>query len=154
VWGKSWVIGLGLLLIGLSSAQNYDLVFKQYNAEFLSGVWNTSTMGHFIRAFADSVGDPDSAYVVPYPYWVDTRLVGINAGNPTKDYALWPDNFSETLTQKEAKLFLLKPDDLPSLILLQDLYPQATSWIYHDTFRNGVILTGKDFIVFFVPDQP
>ena len=45
-------------------------------------------IGQVIRGFADSVGDADDAYVIPYPYWVDTRLVGINAGYPTTDYAL------------------------------------------------------------------
>jgi hypothetical protein len=114
----------------------------------MAGAWNTSDMGNIIHAFATSVGTPDSAYVVPFPYWVDTRLVGINACYPLKDYALWPANFKDTLAEPHAKLFLVKYEDQKDLDALITLYPQSTYWQFHAN------LSGKDFWVLLVPPQP
>lgn len=144
--GGRWAASLvALCLLFWSFTQNYSLVFNQFDKQFMAGAWNTSEMGQLIRNFADSVGSEDSAYVVPYPYWVDTRLVGINAGYPLKDYALWPENFSKTLAETRAKLFILNPKDESSLVLLKQMYPQHTIWYYKAKIE------GKDFYVFFVP---
>jgi hypothetical protein len=107
-------------------------------------------MGKVIRGFATSVGTPDTAYVVPYPYWVDTRLVGINAGYPRKDYALWPQDFEKTIEQPNPKLFLLKTEDQEDLAKLEALYPKGTVNVFHVSEFEG-----KDFYEFFVPpDSP
>jgi len=111
----------------------------------MAGAWNTSEIGKVIRGFTESVGTEDTAFVVPFPYWVDTRLVGINAGFPQKDYALWPDKFQETLTETRAKLFILKAEDTADLAKLQELYPAGTTTT-HTNPREG-----KDFFIFFVP---
>jgi hypothetical protein len=151
---KSRRMGIGLtavlvlFLFTWSASQNFDLVFNQFDKQFMAGAWNTDDMGKIIHAFATSVGTPDSAYVVPFPYWVDTRLVGINAGYPTKDYALWPANFKDTLTEPHAKLFLVKSDDQQDLNALVDLYPQSTYWLFKAK------LPGKDFWVVLVPPAP
>ncbi|NPV77014.1 MAG: hypothetical protein HPY59_11645 [Anaerolineae bacterium] len=148
VAAKATVVLLGIGLMAGSASQNYNLVFKQFDEQFMAGAWNTSEIGHIIRAFGESVGSPETAYVVPYPYWVDTRLVGINAGFPFKDYALWPENFSESLSETRAKLFILKPEDQESLEMLKTMYPEGVSWL-HRAQREG-----KDFILLFVPMQP
>jgi len=142
---RSLVAGLAVALILVSAASNYDLVFSQFKDQFLRGAWNTSQMGHLIRAFADSVGSPDSAYVVPYAHWVDTRLVGINAGFPEKDYALWPENFEDVKEDPRAKLFLIKPEDSDAIEKLQNLFPQGTLWLQKGPYE------GKDFLVYFTP---
>ena len=139
---------LAVLLFTWSTSQNFDLVFHQFDKQFMAGAWNTSDMGKIIHAFATSIGTPDSAYVVPFPYWVDTRLVGINAGYPTKDYALWPDNFKDTLSDPHAKLFLVKDEDQKDLDALTALYPQSTYWMFHSP------LEGKNFWIMLVPPQP
>ncbi len=146
--GKALPVLLGIGLLAGAASQNYNLVFKQFDEQFMAGAWNTSEIGHIIRAFGESVGSPETAYVVPYPYWVDTRLVGINAGFPFKDYALWPENFSETLSETRAKLFVLKPEDQESLETLKTMFPEGVSWL-HRVRREG-----KDFVLLFVPMQP
>ena len=98
-------------MLSISLVQDYNLVFEKYRWQFLNSAWNTSEIGLVIRSFADSVGGKDQAFVVPYPHWVDTRLVGINAGYPEKDYALWPDSFESTTMISPPKLFILKPED-------------------------------------------
>ncbi len=143
--GKILACGfIGFILLG-AILQNYNLVFKQYKDQFDAGAWNTSQMGEVIRGFAESTGTFDTAYVVPVAHWVDTRLVGINAGLPTKDYALWPESFNETLSENRAKLFLLKGDDNQDLKLLLGYYPEAAVYLYDQK------LEGKDFYIVYVP---
>ncbi|HEX7557307.1 MAG TPA: hypothetical protein VF338_11825, partial [Leptolinea sp.] len=133
-----------ILLLG-SILQNYDLVFFQYDKNYINNALNTSQIGAVIRNFADVYGDPNSAYVVGYPYWVDTRLVGMNAGYPTKDFAIWPDKFNDTVANKRAKLFILNPEDVNSLNQLRQLFPD-----YYETVYQGWV-PSKNFIGFLVP---
>ncbi|MGW8250415.1 MAG: hypothetical protein ACWGO1_07210, partial [Anaerolineales bacterium] len=118
-----------------------------YQAVFAQSSWNTSEMGQVIRQFTSSVGSPDSAWVVAYPHWVDTRLVGMNAGYPLKDYAIWPDQFAETTADPGAKLFLVKPEDGQALQTLQGLYPQGVLTEYQSK------LEFHNFLMYFVPPQ-
>jgi len=147
VGGKAAAVTLGLELLAMSSAQSYDLVFYQWNRIHRMSTWNSSEIGGVIRAFAESVGTPDSAWVIPYPYWVDTRVVGIVAGYPTKDYALDPKELASTVSYPEDKLFILYPQDQASLQQLEILYPTGELSTYHSQEPT------KDFLMFFVPRQ-
>jgi hypothetical protein len=97
-----------------------------------------------IKDYTGSFVKPENAYVVAYPYWVDTRLVGINAGFPTRDFAVWPQQFPETLSQTGPKLFIIKSDDTNSIGLLKQLYPEGYLQLYPSKFEN------KDFYLFTV----
>jgi hypothetical protein len=136
---------LGILLVSWSAAQNYDLVFNQYARQYQLASWNTTEVGHVIRSFADSIGTPNTAWVVGYPHWVDTRLVGINAGYPRLDYAIWPDQLESTLEVPGTKLFILKPEDAEGLDLLRALYPAGQLRNYNSRVEN------KDFRLYVVP---
>ncbi|MCP4708879.1 MAG: hypothetical protein GY869_09665 [Planctomycetes bacterium] len=129
----------------LSISQNYDLVFRQFKTQFDSGTWNTSELGAIIRQFADTAGDEDSAWVIPYPHWMDTRLVGINAGVPLRDYALWADQLESTLDNPGIKIFMFKPEDENAQLRLRDLYPSG-SLVLHESE-----LDGKSFYIYTVP---
>ena len=78
------------LFVGLLG-QNFDLALVQYPAQYKLAVPNASEIGEFVHDFAHTIGSYPNAYVVPYPYWVDTRLVGMYAGDPERDYAVLPD---------------------------------------------------------------
>ncbi len=67
----------------------------------------TSEMGTVIKQFEETYGTTDSVWIVPYPYWVDTRLPGVWAGIPNRDFALWPEDFKTTLDVKSTKLIML-----------------------------------------------
>ena len=139
----AWLVGGGLL-VG-AAVQNYDLVFDQYASQFRTNAWNTSELGAVIRQFADSTGAEDSAWVVPYPHWVDTRLVGIRAGFPNRDYALWPERIPETVGDLRPKLFLVKPEDTDTLELLSNLYPTSVQRLFDSQ------IDGRDFYMVSVP---
>ncbi len=145
LWGKRMAWGVGILLLAWSSAQNYDLVFRQYRNFFALSSWNTSELGAVIRQFADSVGTEETAWVVPYPHWVDTRLVAIRAGVPGKDYALWPDQLPQSLEEPQTKMFLFKLEDTSAMETLRELYPTGSMQLYDSEIQ------GKDFYIYFVP---
>jgi 4-amino-4-deoxy-L-arabinose transferase-like glycosyltransferase len=138
--------GLVAVLLIWCMAQNADLVFHQFKVQFNAAAWNTYEIGDVVRSFADSIGSIDTAYVVPYPYWVDTRLVGINAGYPTKDTAIAPNQFAETKSDPRAKLFILKQEDQENIAALKKLYPNGTLQYHKSTPYEG-----KDFWLFLVP---
>ncbi|MEX1071743.1 MAG: glycosyltransferase family 39 protein [Anaerolineales bacterium] len=143
-----WVAGVvGTIVLLISAALNYGLFFGRYIPAYDLYSWNTSELGGVIADYADSFGSLDSAWVVAYPHWVDTRLVGMNAGNPTRDYAIWPDQLSSTLEIPAPKLFLLKPEDGVGLDALRQLYPAGLL----NMFQSRV--PTKEFMVFFVPAQ-
>jgi hypothetical protein len=143
--GRTAVILFGLFLLAAAAGANYNLIFERYNQQFMGGAWNTSQIGQTIRAFSDTIGSPDTAYVVPYPHWVDTRLVGINAGYPQKDYALWRDNLPGTVEEPRAKLFVVKPEDVETQVVLDELYPLGAWQLKHSRYP------GKNFLLFMVP---
>ncbi len=144
-WGNRIALGIASILILLSIGQNYDLVFRQFKTQFDLGSWNTSEMGAVIRQFADTAGDEDSAWVIPFPHWVDTRLVGINAGVGLRDYALWADQLEITLENSGVKIFLLKPEDENAVMRLRELYPNGSLVLFASE------IFGKDFYIFTVP---
>ena len=135
-------IALALLLISLF--QNYDLVFNQYSNQFLANAWNTSEIGSVISQFVDKGNSPDNAFVIPFPHWVDTRLVGMTAGFPRKDYALWAEDIKTTLDIKGEKLFILMPQDREALDTLKLLYPYAEEEFFYSK------ISGKNFIIYSV----
>lgn len=140
--GLVWVIGI--LLLVWSGYQNYDLVFNQYQQNYTNSSWNTSEIGEAIKDFIVIIGSQENAYVVAFPHWVDTRLVGINAGFPTKDFAIWPEDFQKTVKDQGAKLFIIKIDDSDSMTALQNLYPEGILQLHTSDVPN------KEFYQFFV----
>jgi len=142
--GSTFAYGLALLLVFLSVLGNYELVFHQYKRAYELSSWNTSEMGKLVHDFGDMYGSTETAYVVPYPYWVDTRLVGMNAGDPTRDYAIPPEQIVGTLADSRPKMFLVHPEDQTNLDLLRQLFPQGNVATYESQ-------VGKNFYVYMVP---
>lgn len=142
---KAFVVIIGSILFFVSALINHDLVFNQFDKQFMAGAWNTSQIGKVIKGFAESTGIADNAYVVPSPHWVDTRLVGINAGYPTKDYALWPEQFEVLSDNPGEKLVILKPDNLDALSKLEETFPNGVLYNYDSGYE------GKDFYIYHIP---
>ena len=141
----TWVLVLGLFSV--SVFQNFDLVFNQYATQYSSGAWNSSEMGAVIKQFGQTYGTTDNTWIVPYPYWVDTRLPGVWAGIPNRDFALWPQDFNSTLEVQGPKLIIVNVDDTADRDLLKTLYPQGV-W---SRFISKTKLEGKDFMILLIP---
>jgi hypothetical protein len=145
---------LGLLLIG-SARQNYDLVFRQYYQAFRAGSWNSSDMGKVIKDFEQTYGAQyvNNIWIVPFPYWVDTRLPAVWAGIPNRDMAIWRENLPGTVDSPGPKLFMVKANvddpngnDQETVNVLESLYPRGALRLFDSD------VPGHDFWVFTVPE--
>lgn len=134
---------VGILFTGVAF-QNYDLVFNQFSRSFNEAHWNSSEMGRVISDFEKKNGQTDTVWIVPYPYWVDTRLPGIWAGVPNRDFALWPDQLAESLNYPAPKMFIYWNADPDTERLLRELYPDGK------ISRYTSASPGKDFYIFTV----
>jgi hypothetical protein len=143
---KRTIIAYGLtgLLFAASAYQNYGLVFNTFDKSFKLGAWNTSEMGGLISDFRDKYGQTDSVWIVPFPHWVDTRLPGIWAGIPNRDFALWQQDFTNTLLTPVPKMIIYRVDDLPTENALKQLYPNGVYTRYISSYP------GKDFMVLMI----
>jgi hypothetical protein len=148
--GLVW--GLIVILMAISGIQNYDLVFHQYADTFRTGAWNSSEMGAVIKEFEETYGTTDTVWIVPFPHWVDTRLPGVWAGIPNRDFAMWRENLPETVQLPGPKLFLVKANrklqetnDQETLDVLWELYPDGNVELYNSDVE------GHDFWMFSVP---
>ncbi len=146
--GNRLTFGVLALLLGISALQNYGIVFVEYNALYRQSSWNTFEMGKVVRGFIESGGKPENAWTVAYPYWVDTRLVGINAGLPFRDTQIWPEQIAGTRPTPGNKIFLVKLDDVDGQTALEQVYPEGVWQMYVSQVE------GKDFLIYWVPDTP
>jgi hypothetical protein len=145
-----WIVA-GVLLYA-SASQNYDLVFNQYYTLFRDSSWNSSDIGKVIKEFEQTYGTTENTWVVPFPYWVDTRLPAVWAGIPDRDMAMWRENLAGTVELTGPKLFVVKADtedpkgnDQESLDVLEELYPNGQLRMFDSD------VPGHDFWIFLVP---
>lgn len=134
---------VGVLFAGVAYF-NYDLVFNQFGPAFAAMNWNSSEMGKVITDFENKHGQTDTVWIVPYPYWVDTRLPGSWAGIPNRDFAMWQDHLSDSLAYPAPKLFMYWNADTETERILKELYPNGEVTRYTSAFP------GKDFFIFLV----
>ena len=135
---------IGVVIVSISMANNYCIVFNEYKEQFDMNAWNSTEIGNVIKKFVQSGGNQDLAYVVPYPHWVDTRLVGFNAGFPGKDFALWRDEILYTTKDSGDKLYIVKPEDSTTLSALERYFPDGETAIFYSR------ILGKEFIIYTV----
>jgi len=155
--GKSRTVimwSLASVLMLLSIRQNYNLVFHVFYDSFRQGAWNTSDMGKEIKKFEQVYGRTDTVWVVPFPYWVDTRLPAVWAGIPNRDMAMWRDDLPKTTVIQGPKMFIVKANvedpnanDQATLDLLKSLYPNGLLSMFDSD------IAGHDFWIFLVPGQ-
>jgi hypothetical protein len=142
-----WLAALptGLLLLGVV-AINGRLVFTAYATQQRAGTWNVSEAGDVMQGFAETVGTFDHVYFVVYPFWLDSRLAAIEAGAPIRDYSVWPADLpGQDLDPGAYHLYLIKPEDIESMTLLQSLHSGGSLTLYDSA------IDGRDFYLFLVP---
>jgi hypothetical protein len=143
--GRLAAATLAVALVFIAGVQDYTLVFDTYYQQYRNASWNTSEIGAVAREFAETIGSPDTIWVMGFPHWIDSRLVATNAGYPGRDYRMFPEQLNDTLADARPKLFLLSPQDTQGMQALRQLYPQG--WL--QTIKSKT--PTKDFVVFFVP---
>jgi hypothetical protein len=137
------VVGLGLALSGREMLRVY---LVDYPAQYIGGAQNASELGQAVRGFAESVGTYETVWVKAYPYWVDTRAVGMYSGKFGWDNVLLdPVEFGQTLDVPGTKMFIVKAEDLEAIAVLRQLYPTGKLTFHPSKF------IGKDYLTFLVP---
>ena len=139
-----------VVLFAVALSDNYNYYFVRYNIHYHRSVWNASEMGAVARGWAESAGDLDHVYHIPYPHWVDTRLIGLYAGAVPWLNAV--PEMTEILgvhfDDPAPKLYILHPLDQSALQTLETAYPGG----WWERYRAAVP-AGKDFITFYVPQR-
>ena len=132
---KVFAGGLAAVLMLLSIGQNFDLVFHQYKEQYRLSAGNTVELGTVLKDFAESVGTPETVWIVGYPNWVDTRLPAIVAGYPIRDYAIWPDQFVDTLNYSWHQAVYDQSGRYRDIATLQAMYPEAPNNVFFFSTR-------------------
>jgi hypothetical protein len=138
-----------VLTIGL----NLQRYFVEYERQYRLSAINSSEMAAVIRGFDQSVGTYQNAFVKTWPYWVDTRLIGIQLGDLANVHQEGWSHAVDDLAQIEShkalsgnKLYILHIDDHDAVAKLLAVYPQG------QLMRHVSPTPNKDFLVFFVPE--
>lgn len=143
---SAWAVTILLLLMAIP--QNYDLVFNQYAETFKLGSWNSSEMGEVIQEFEQTYGQTQTAWIVPYEHWVDTRLPGVWAGIPNRDFALWQHALESSLIYDDfPKLFIVNLHDEETVEMLQSMYPNGVLSEYESAVDY------HNFLIYRVPKK-
>lgn len=147
--GARWAAGIvsGLLLI--SALANHNIIFEKFYNNFRYSAWNTSDLAEVTDAFVRAGNRRENVWVVAYPHWVDTRLVGVWLGDPYYNPVIWRDQLGETLPVEGSKMFFVKEEDAETLDALRNVYPQGVLGYY----TAPAPLVGKNFWIFTVPSS-
>jgi len=135
--------------LALCFAYNYDWYFVRYHEQYLRAVTNSRDLAAVVRDFVARGGSMANVYHIPYANWVDTRLIGVHAGDITWDNVLrQPVLGTLPLEPGPRRLFLLHPDDAAALEALEKAYPEGRWRVVLTTTPGDT--TG--FVVFETPD--
>lgn len=151
--GRLLAVSAVAVALCFAARLNYEWYFIRYDRQWRATGWNTTEMGAVLRGFATSVGDLQHAYHVPYPYWADTRAIGINAGSPRWENALQLsspaglEKLGQAAGDPANKLYLLNVGDETGLRLLRETFPNGVAKVYRSE------RPGKDFWVFLAPGR-
>jgi len=148
---RRMTLGLGALLLAVAVvAVNYRRYFVDYRRQYERIALNTSEIAAAIRGFELSGGDLSNAWIIAWPYWVDTRGVGIELGDPPwNNVILDIAALAYHVDAPRPRFYVLYHDDHRALAYLEDLFPQGWSKL-HISQR-----THHDFIMYYVsPPSP
>jgi hypothetical protein len=138
--------GAMLALLVATASVNRNLYFVQYPPQYAHAAQNASEIGRVLRDFVDSIGGTfDTVAVRPYPFWVDTRAVGMYADNFGWDAAIQKEALGRMQGDPRPKLFILHRDDRETIAELRRLYPAGQLSLYHSSVPD------HDFLMYFVP---
>jgi hypothetical protein len=149
--GNVAAVAFAVVVLLFAVRSNYDWYFVRYDAQWRNAGWNATEMGRVVRGFASSIGDMQHAWHVPYPFWVDTRAIGFNAGSPGWENAIMLDQpagvqrLREQAADSAPKLYIVKDEDRRSLDLLRETYPDGALRLYESA------IPGRNFWVFLAP---
>jgi hypothetical protein len=143
-------------MIGAAYGANSALYFGPYRDAYAIAAQPYSQTGRILRGFADSNGTYGNAFMVAYPYWLDHRAIGIEAGRID-----WPnglltvDDFAQQIRNNEATPYAFDPSR--AVLFFYHEFDEEAAAQLHRWFPEGnsiLQLTDyevKDFYTFVAP---
>jgi len=139
--GQGLAIAAAVVVIGSSAAAGHRVVHGPFAETWDRSTWNASELGEVIRG-AIAVGiPPEHTRVVPFPHWVDTRLVAAEAGLPGEDLAISPDLVEQAARRSGPHFYLVHPNDRRTLRILKHRLPAATMTQHSSRVEGKVFLS-------------
>lgn len=145
-FGRGAMLILLLALFALIARANYLRYFRDFDLSYRTSSWNSSEVAAEIKAFGNSVGDYDHAYIMLFPHWVDTRNVAINIGRIGWDQTIpTADDLEQMADDPANKLIVLNIADEKNLARLMEIFPNAQMRVFHSRTPK------RDFVLLYVP---
>ncbi len=146
-WRRPVLAAAAVVPFILVGAQlNYQRYFVRFDEQYRANSWNSSEIAATILDFARNGGSLDHAWVMAYPYWVDTRNVAINLGQIDWNNVLWhAADMPDPSRDPSPRLYILNTSDVENLQGLEHIYPQGIARVLPSRTK------GKEYIGFYVP---
>jgi len=113
------------MFVGFSAFAGHTVVHSTFAETWDGGSWNASELAEVARGAMALGVAPERARVVPFPHWVDTRLVAVEAGLPGDDLAIDPRAVRQAARRPGPQLYLVHPGDRETLRVLGEILPDA-----------------------------
>lgn len=143
-WGTAALLALALIRI------DADRIFREYATTYCRIALNASDAAEILRGFYAGGGPETNAFYVAYPYWFDSRLIGMWLGDIDWPYTIWYEDLPRVLEAHRRlpgpKLYLVHPKDRFSLAALRAAYPEGW-W----ALRPRAHCEGLGILVFHAP---
>jgi hypothetical protein len=147
-WRRGLVASGALILVIAVTVINYQRYFSDYWRQYQRYALNTTEIASALQGFIESGGSPDNAWIVAWPYWIDTRGAGIELGDPTwNNVILDPEELDTHADQPRPRFYVLYWQDYKTLEHLQTLFPRGWSHLYASESHHG------DFVLYYVPPE-
>jgi hypothetical protein len=139
--------GVTILLCAAIAVVNYQRVFIDYPKQYCPQAQNASDIAHEMENWVAQGNSRSNAWIVGYPYWVDTRAVGIFIGDiyfpNTVGASVGLPDVSQVDLGGQPGWFVLNEEDAESLQSLKRKYPNGQVKLV-----TGSQCSVKHFIVF------
>jgi hypothetical protein len=143
VWQRLLVPLVSLALLVPIVLTNYERIFVAYPTQYCPRAQNASDIAREMQAWLDQGNDPEHAWIIGYPHWVDTRAVGIWIGDITFDNSVMGAEAVTQLPITRPAWFGLHQYDLAVLRVLQERFPEGRHRLV-----SGSMCYGREFVVF------
>jgi hypothetical protein len=138
-------IAMAVSIFIIAAGLNFNLVFDEFVNQHLQSTWNATEIGTVMKGFAETIGSYDTAHIIRKAYWVDTRLVRINAGDAGHEYAVWPSELDSIPSETDRpQLFIFKEGDNLAYEKLKERYPNGVLRHGHSAFPD------REFMLYYV----
>ncbi len=142
--GQVLVTAVLTIFIAAALVVNYDWYFIQYDQNYRQTALNHSELAQAVHSFIQHGGQLENVFHIAYPYWTDTRAIGILNGQPYWNNSIHdPEQIAHHANPDVRQLFLLNLQDATAINLLTMNLPQGQLSRYYSAWSPD-----KDFFLY------